>query len=387
MELFTRELTPRVQYLASKFPFVTIIGPRKSGKSTLARMAFPDYKKVSLEDLDMRAFAQDDPRGFISTFPDRTIIDEVQRVPSLLSYLQTHCDNANREGMYILTGSHTNALKQSIDQSLAGRTGLATLLPMSYSELEKNSIERSDTNTQIFYGGYPRIYAKEIPPTDYYPAYIQTYLERDIRQLIDITNIDAFIKFLKLLAGRIGQLLNKASLAIEVGVTAPTIDAWLSVLESSYIIYLLRPFFNNFTKRQMKSPKLYFYDTGVACSLLELSSPTQLATFYLRGPLFENFVINQILKNHLNQGENPNLSFWRDSTGNEVDVVDCTGEQRSIYEIKSGQTPNKSFLANLIKWQKISGDLPGACSVLYDGEITMKASEGNITPWRDICKS
>lgn len=382
--MITRELQTKLIQLSTKFPFVTLTGPRQSGKSTLARMAFPDYRHVSLEDLDNREFAASDPRGFVATYPSHTIIDEVQRVPSLLSYLQTHSDNLGETGMYILTGSQNTDLMSAVDQSLAGRVGVLTLLPFSHAELQASGILPSSVNDEIFTGGYPGIYDREIEPVDFYPSYIRTYIERDVRQMKDIGDLSKFRRLVKLCAGRIGQLLNKASLAVECGVSAPTVDAWLSILEESYIIHFLRPDYNNFSKRLVKSPKLYFYDTGLACSLLELRSPAELASHYLRGGLFENMVVNEFLKSFFNRGREPSMSFWRDSTGNEVDLLVSEAGVQRAFEMKSGATFSGDYFKGLNFWSRLSGADSSRKSVIFAGENPMTTSDGSVVPWNSL---
>lgn len=379
--MITRTLQKKLRQLSTKYPFVTITGPRQSGKTTLAEMTFPDYKRVSLEDIDNRLFATEDPRGFIMTYPDRTIIDEVQRVPSLLSYLQTHTDRKHNVGMYILTGSQNAALTQTVDQSLAGRVGILTLLPFSHEELRDADIVPQTINAEIFKGSYPRLYDYDIEPTDYYPNYIKTYIERDVREIKEIGDLAKFTRLIKLCAGRIGQLLNKTSLATECGVSAPTVDAWLSVLEASYIIHFLRPDYRNFSKRLVKSPKLYFHDTGLACSLLEIRSVSQLDTHYLRGGLFENMVVNEFLKREFNRGKEPTLSFWHDSTGNEVDLLCTENEMQHAYEIKSGATFSKDYFKGLNYWGKLSGADTTQKIVIYGGEKNMNTSDGAVASW------
>lgn len=382
--MIERTQQAKLLQLATKYPFVTITGPRQSGKSTLAELTFPDYKRVSLEDLDNREFATEDPRGFIATYPSHTIIDEVQRVPTLLSYLQTHTDQEHRMGMYILTGSQNTELMDAVDQSLAGRVGILTLLPFSHEEMRNAGILPETTNSEIFSGAYPSIYDRSIDPTDYYPNYIKTYIERDVRQMKAIGDLSKFRRLIKLCAGRIGQLLNKASLAVECGVTAPTVDAWLSILEESYILYFLRPDYNNFSKRLVKSPKLYFYDTGLACSLLEIRNVSQLDSHYLRGGLFENMVINEFLKRDYNRGLEPALSFWHDSAGNEVDLIQTEADCQYAYEIKSGATFSKEYFKGLNYWSKLSGADPDRKTVIYGGDKSMQTSDGKVVSWENI---
>lgn len=382
--MIARALHTKAVELATKFPFVLITGPRQSGKSTLVKMAFPDYNYVSFSDIDIRTFANEDPRGFIATYPDKTIIDEVQKAPSILSYLQTHTDNENREGMYILTGSQNILLMESVDETLAGRVGILRLLPFSHAEMKAAHIVPQSIDEEIFCGGYPRLYDKQITPTDYYPNYINTYVERDVRSIKQIGDLSLFVKFIKLCAGRIGQLLNKASLAIECGISEPTVQAWLSILEQCYIIYLLRPDYKNFTKRLVKTPKLYFYDTGLACSLLEINSASQIATHYLRGGLFENMVINELIKQRFNQGRETNFSFWRDSHGNEVDLLQTEAKEQIAYEIKSGATYHKDYFKGLTYWANLSNASVSNRFVVYGGIRSIQTSEGKLVAWENL---
>ena len=376
-----RDITEKLISMGSKFPIVTLTGPRQSGKSTLLKSVLTDYKYVSMEDPDNRLFALDDPRGFIRTYPDKTIIDEVQRVPELFSYLQTHIDGQNREGMYYLAGSQNFLLMQSVSQSLAGRTAILKLLPFSHKELKQAEILPSATEEEIFCGGYPRIYDKHIHPTDFYPNYIQTYIEKDLRLLKNIDDLSKFIRFIRLCAGRIGQLVNLSSLANETGVAVSTVQSWLSVLEASYIIYLLKPDHHNYAKRLIKSPKLYFYDTGLASSLLHIDDAAQISTHFLRGGLFENMVINEFIKASLHSGQVPQLTFWRDSTGNEVDLLISEKGRQKAYEIKLGATYSSDDFKGIKIWAKLSGAMPGDCHVIYNGDRNFSTSFGEVIPW------
>lgn len=382
--MIRRELQSKAEELSGKFPFVLLTGPRQSGKSTLAKMVFPDYSYVSFSDIDTRTFAREDPRGFIATYPDRTIIDEVQKEPSILSYLQTHTDNENRTGMYVLTGSQNMLLMSSVDETLAGRVGILTLLPFSHRELSGAGICPVSVNEEIFCGGYPRLYDKGIAPVDYYPNYISTYVERDVRDIRKVGDLSLFVRFIKLCAGRIGQLLNVSSLSTECGISQTTAQNWLSILEQCYIIHLLRPDHRNFSKRLVKSPKLYFYDTGLACSLLEITAASQIATHYLRGGLFENMVINEFVKKRLNVGRSANFSFWRDSNGNEVDLLVPDADGQFAYEIKSGATFKSDFFTGLDYWAKLSSADAVHKAVVYSGDRRLSTSAGTAIPWGQI---
>jgi len=379
--MIERELKTKLLALTTKYPIVTLTGPRQSGKSTLLRSTFPEYNYVSLENPENRLFAQNDPKGFLATYPDKTIIDEAQLVPVLFSYLQTHTDVQAKEGMYLLAGSQNFLLMESITQSLAGRTAVLKLLPFSRSELETGNVRKKNVDEEIFTGSYPRIYDKDIAPTDFYPYYIQTYIERDVRQLKHIGDLNKFIFFLKMCAGRIGQLLNFSSLANECGIALSTAQSWISVLEASYIVYLLRPDHNNYSKRLVKTPKIYFYDTGLACSLLNIIQTEQIATHFLRGSLFENLVINEFIKKNLNVGHEPQLSFWRDKTGNEVDLLEQTGGIQVGYEIKSGATYSTESFKGLRYWANHSNAKAEQCNVIFTGDKSLETSFGKVISW------
>lgn len=381
--MIERALKTKLLEMITKYPIVTLTGPRQSGKSTLLKTSFPDYQYVSLEDPDMRLFATEDSRGFLATYPDKTIIDEAQRVPELFSYIQTHVDKENKEGMYLLAGSHNFLLMESINQSLAGRTAILRLLPFSHSEMQTGNVLPKTIDEEIYNGAYPRLYDKNIAPTDYYPFYIQTYVERDVRLMKNIGDLSKFIRFIKLCAGRIGQLLNLSGLANECGISVSTATAWVSLLEASYIVYLLKPDYNNYAKRLVKSPKLYFYDTGLACSLLDIRTSEQVSTHFLRGGLFENLVINEFVKESSNKGEDPNLTFWRDSTGNEVDLLQKVGNRQNAYEIKSGATYSQDYFKGISKWAKLSGATPQECFAIYAGDKSMKTSHGEVISWNN----
>lgn len=383
ISMIPRSMKRKLEELARKYPVITLTGPRQSGKSTLLRHTFPHYEYVSLEDPDMRLFAEDDPRGFLTTYPHQTIIDEVQRVPTLFSYIQTHVDTLDEVGMYMLAGSHNFLLMERITQSLAGRAAVLRLLPFSHQEMLDAKILPQGVDEEIFTGAYPRLYDRSISPADFYPFYIQTYVERDVRQVKNVGDLSKFTLLLKLCAGRVGQLLNLSSLANECGVAVSTVSAWISILEASYICYLLKPDHNNYTRRLIKAPKLYFYDTGLACSLLEISSAEQLRTHYLRGGLFENLVINEFIKEGYNRGEEPILSFWRDSIGNEVDLLMNRQGIQYAYEIKSGATYSPDYFKGIRKWAELSNTPPEYCFAIYTGTRELHTSFGKVIPWKN----
>ena len=382
--MIERTITPKLRRMMSLYPIVLLTGPRQSGKSTLLQYVFADYQYVSLEDLDERAFATEDSRGFLASHPDKTIIDEAQLVPTLFSYLQTHVDATQKEGMYVLSGSQNFLLMQQITQSLAGRVAILELLPFSRSELKTAGMLPETIEAEMFAGGYPRLFDKQMHPTEYYPYYIRTYVERDVRQLKNVMDLGLFVKFIKLCAGRIGQLVNFSSLANDCGIAVSTAQSWLSVLETSYIVYFLHPDYNNFSKRLVKSPKLYFHDTGLACSLLEITDAHQLENHYLRGGLFENYVINQFIKKAFNRGEEPHLSFWRDNKGNEIDLLQTLGTKQFAYEIKSGRTFSTDFTKGLRYWAGLSSAEANQCSVVYAGDMEMQKSDCNILTLNNI---
>ena len=319
--MFKRDITESILYAAKYYPVITITGPRQSGKTTLAKSLFPDKQYISLEDPDMREFATKDPRGFLDVYKDGAIIDEVQHCPELFSYIQTKVDLDGVNGQFILTGSQNFLLLAKVSQSLAGRVGIIHLLPLSYSEISSKINLENNPNNLIYKGFYPKLYKTDLSPSVWYRDYIRTYIERDVRQMKNITDLVAFQTFLKICAGRVGQLINFSSISTECGISYNTIKSWLSVLQTSFIIYMLKPHHKNFNKRLVKQQKLYFYDTGLACSLLGIESPDQLQTHYARGALFENMVIMEILKNRLNSGKEEGLYFWRDNHGHELDIL------------------------------------------------------------------
>lgn len=387
--MISRKISEHLLTLLTMYPTVTVTGPRQSGKTTLARMLLQDWNYVSLEDPEMREFCSSDGKGFLKTYPEHTIIDEAQRVPNLFSYLQTHIDLAGKKGMYVLTGSQNLNMMEGVSQSLAGRTSILKLLPFSYEEMKESDILPNTEEAQIFFGGYPRVFDAHIPPEQFYLDYINLYVERDVRQLNNIGNLEIFSRFVKLCAGRIGQLLNIQNLADDCGISATTAKTWLSLLETSFIIYLLKPDYRNYTKRLVKSPKLYFTDTGLACSLLEIRNSEQLKTHYLRGNLFENMVINRFRAKAFNAGAEPNISFWRDKNGTEIDLITTSistdgKEKVNAWEIKSGSTYTPDYFKNLKQWAKLSNSLTSDCKVIYAGEQNIQTQGGNLIAWKNL---
>jgi hypothetical protein len=372
----------KLKYLASKFPAVAITGPRQSGKTTLAKMVFPAKPYISLENPDIKRLAEDDPRRFLDRFPDGAILDEVQRAPHLFSYLQQILDESKKNGLYILTGSNQFLLQENISQTLAGRIAYIELLPYSFQELQSASKKKLTLENVLFTGAYPAIYTRRMKPQDWFPNYIRTYIDRDVRLLKNISKLSVFTKFIRLCAARTGQLLNMNNLAIETGVDNKTIQAWISILESSYLIHFLRPYHKNFNKRLVKMPKLYFYDTGLACALIEIPDAKALSLHPIRGALFENLVINELLKHRFNNGLRSNLYFWRDNKGKEIDVVMDTGLKAQAIEIKAGTTLQDEFFSNLAYWQRLTGTKKGI--LVYGGKETYQYKNFSVQSWQDL---
>lgn len=369
--------------LARGFPVVAITGPRQSGKTTLARMVFPDYEYLSLEEMDIRMEAHEDPRGFLERRPAGFILDEVQHAPDLFSYLQGKTDRAREMGRMVLTGSQNFRMMEQITQTLAGRVGLVELLPFSWGELGlEASAKRLDQ--VLFEGGYPPVHDRAVAPDIWLPRYIQTYIDRDVRSLRQVGDLVSFQKFVRLCAGRIGQLLNFSGLANECGIDAKTAHAWLSVLETSYILFRLQPHHRNFNKRLVKQPKLYFTDTGLACSLLGIESARQVESHYLRGALFENAVVVEFLKCRYNAGKPSNLYFWRDHLGREIDLIEESGDQLLATEIKSGATLQPSYFETLEWFAKTGGAALGRLHLIYGGEHASARGAIAVTPWRQF---
>lgn len=382
-KMIARTLTPKLLEIKDQFPVIALFGPRQSGKTTLARTLFSHYRYVNLESFEEQEFAGVDPKGFLERFrhEEGVILDEIQKTPRLLSYIQIDVDQRNSAGRYILTGSQNILLNQQVSQSLAGRCALLTLLPFSIKELVNAKELPKSYSEAIFQGFYPRIYHDHADPVVFADSYIRTYIERDVRDIKQITSLTDFQKFMKLCAGRIGQLLNLTALATESGLSLATVKSWLSVLEASYVIFFLQPYHVNFNKRIVKMPKLYFYDTGLAASLLRLTSPDDVYDHYLRGGLFESMVISDLLKNRYHHGLPPNLYFWRDKTGHEVDCIMEEGPKIIPVEIKSSLTLSSDLFDGLIKWSTLTGSPLGQGHLIYAGESEQKRSQGLAIPW------
>jgi hypothetical protein len=381
--MITRDAEKTIRELLKGFPVVTITGPRQSGKTTLAKAVFAGKPYATLEDPDARLMAQDDPHSFLERFPDGAVLDEIQRCPQLLSYLQGIVDGDGRMGMFILTGSQQFGLMSGITQSLAGRTAFIELLPFSLHELSSVGKLPPLLDQLLYAGSYPPLYDRDVAAPVWMSAYVTAYLERDVRQLINVQDLETFQRFVRLCAGRSGQLLNLSSLAAECGITHNTAKAWISVLEASYIIFLLRPYHTNFNKRLVKTPKLYFYDVGLASWLLGIREPSQWETHPLRGSIFETFIISELVKSCLNRGERPAVFFWRDSNGNEVDLLIEQGQHVMPVEIKSGKTVTNQSFAGLEKWVELAGNRVADPTLVYGGTKSYRHSGLHVVGWAE----
>ena len=380
--MIKRTAEKRLIHLNGMFKVVAVTGPRQSGKTTLVKNVFPDKPYVNLENPDVRRFSIDDPRGFLSEYPEGAIIDEAQRNPELFSWLQEIVDTKSEKGQFILTGSNNFLLNEKISQSLAGRVAYLNLLPFSLEEIEGNFPGKTE-NEHILQGFYPPIYDQQLPYDEWIPNYIRTYIERDVRQIKNITDLLVFERFMRLLAGRTGQELNYTSLSVEAGVDVKTIQSWIGILESSFIIFMLRPFYKNFNKTIVKRPKLYFYDSAIACSLLQIRTINHLINHPLRGALFECFMIAEVVKKQMNGGKEFELYFWRDKTGREIDLIIDTPSETIPVEIKAGKTVHQEFFKNIRYWLNLSGEKNG--KVLYAGDTEQKRSEGiEVVCWKNV---
>ena len=379
--MIPRKILPRIRDLSRKIPVVTVLGPRQAGKTTLAKACFPDYAYANLEAHETRAFASEDPVGFLKQFDAGVIIDEVQRVPSLLSEIQVLVDENKPRGKFILTGSQNILLMESISQSLAGRTSICRLLPLSLEELSSAGILPADPFDAVWRGAYPRFFDGPLEPGEWLPSYIETYVERDVRSLRNVHDLSRFQTFLRLCAGRIGQILNYASLGNDIGLDEKTVKAWISILETTFVAFRLMPHHMNLGKRLTKSPKLYFFDTGLACNLLGIRTARDLTTHHLRGGLFENFVIGEFLKRAYARETERHFYFWRDSNGNEIDCLTEVGDSIHTVEIKSSATIRSSLLSGLRYYATIARESVASQTLVYAGESKQKRGDIQILPW------
>jgi len=383
VKIINRDIESEVRELFGQYPVVTITGPRQSGKTTLAKMVFPELPYYSLENIATRDRALTDPLGFLGNFSEGVILDEIQRAPDLLSYIQGIVDDLNKPGLFILTGSNHFSLLEQITQSLAGRTAMLKLLPFSFNEVIAISGE-IHTNDLIIKGFYPGIHSRNLDPIKAYRNYYETYIERDLRQIINIKDLDVFRRFVKLCAGRVGQIWNASNLSNDTGVSIHTIQSWISVLQASYIVFLLPPWYGNINKRLIKSPKLYFHDVGLASYLLDIETEVQLDRDPLRGALFENLIISELMKRRFNQGLDSNLYYYRDRHGYEIDIVAGTRDSLEMYEIKSAQTFTKDFLKNLRYINKLMDRRIKSMTLVYDGKEEGTITNVRLVPFRRL---
>jgi len=380
--MISRTLSKHLLQAAKSIPVVAITGPRQSGKTTLVKNTFANYPYLNLEDIELREYAKSDPKGFLQPYTSGLIIDEIQYVPELFSYIQVIVDERENNGMFILTGSQNFSLLSNVAQSLAGRVLLYELHPFSYLELGSTNFWMDNYEDFLFKGFYPRLYKQNLDPSTWLNSYVRTYVDRDLRQMINIGDLSIFQQFLKLCAARTGQILNLSSMGNQLGISYQTVKKWLSVLEASYIIYLLPPYYNNFNKRITKSPKLYFYDVGLASFLLGLRSSDQVKSHYLRGELFETLILSEIKKRFCHQGKELPLYYWRNHNETELDCVFQNGDQEIGIEIKSARTINNKFFSGLNYWAKLTGTTSDNLYLIYGGEEVQSRSVANVQGWK-----
>lgn len=378
-----RIIKKEMDVYAKKYPILAITGPRQSGKTTFLRTEFPHCEYVNLENIDVRNFAKDDPNGFLNQFTKYVIFDEIQRVPELFSYLQTKVDEDKTMGQYILSGSQNFQLMQNITQSLAGRVALFRLLPFDLQELQTAGWLYDDYAVNLQRGFYPALYDRDIPSKVFYSNYIQTYLDRDLSELIQVKDLKLFRNFISLCAGRAGQLINLNALANECGITQPTAKSWLSVLETSYVVYQLHPYYSNFNKRITKSTKLYFYDTGLLCYLLKINDPESVKLSGYKGNIFENYVINEYIKLNYHKNLLRDFWFWRDAVGNEVDLIWQQSEKLNLIEIKASETIQSKMFKGLNYFEKLKPELVESKTLVHTGLFDQERSQATIKSWKD----
>ncbi len=379
-----RNISTSIIELIGKYPVIALTGPRQSGKTTLLKSLFKEYEYVNLENPEIRSFAQSDPNGFLSRYHSKVILDEAQRVPHLFSFIQAMVDESGEMGEYILSGSQNFHLMQEITQSLAGRVAIFRLFPFDFVEMGNASLLEDDPFINMIRGFYPALYDRDIPSSAYYSNYIQTYVQRDVSEIIGIKNLNYFQNFLKVLATRAGQLLNLNDMARQIGISQPTAKSWLSALENSYIVFCLQPYFENFSKRIIKSPKLYFYDTGLLSYLLSIRKVDDLLTSSFKGNLFENLIIANYVKKMHHLSQNHDIWFWRDSHGNEIDLVFERNNQFIITEIKASKTINTDFFKGLNYFERIARDKNLRKQVVYAGDLNQDRTMAKVLSWKDL---
>lgn len=383
--MIKRNLKSTIAKMAKIYPVIALTGPRQSGKTTVLRQMFDDYTYVSLENPDNRSFAQSDPNGFLRLYPEKVILDEVQLVPELFSYIQTIVDESRMMGQFILSGSQNFSLLRNITQSLAGRVALLKLLPFDFSELKSADVLPTDYLDLIVKGSYPAIYDRNIPSSTFYANYIETYVQRDLTELLNVRDLGQFRTFLKICAGRISQQLNLSNIATEVGISVPTVKSWLSILESSYIVFQLPPFFKNFNKRLVKSSKLYFYDTGLASFLLGIKKPMSLLSSEFKGPLFENLIISEYFKQSFHSGQYHDFYYWRESNGLEIDLMVSNDRGTyDIFEIKATHTIMPKLYENLSALKNIAAQTIDRKILVYGGETSQERTDLKVWSWNEV---
>lgn len=383
--MLKRAIRKPIQNILGKYPVIAVTGPRQSGKTTMLKTEFPDYRYVNLENPDMRSYAESDPNSFLLEYDKFVVFDEVQRVPHLFSYIQAVVDESGIMGQYVLSGSQNFHLMEGITQSLAGRVAIFKLFPFDHNEMKTAGwLHEDDFLFNLVKGFYPAIYDREIPSKTFYTNYVKTYIQRDVTQLINIRNMRLFQNFLALCATRAGQLLNLNALANECGISQPTAKAWLSALENSYILFQLYPYYKNFSKRIVKTPKLYFYDSGLLCHLLKITNQTQLQAHALKGSLFENMMIAEYIKQMSHTNEEDELWFWRDSSGNEVDFIIENAKGFRIVEFKASMTVMPKMFKGMEKFEKLSGWNDVSKSLVYAGSDTQNRAAGKVIPWESF---
>jgi hypothetical protein len=385
MDMIDRDLASKLRAAARQSPAVTLTGPRQSGKSTICRMVFPEHAYANLEAPDVRAFATTDPRGFLGQFESGGVLDEIQRAPELTSYLQGVIDADPRHGRWILTSSQSLTMMESVSQSLAGRTAVLHLMPLARSEVRRFRRHPKSVDEALFTGGYPRILDQRLEPAEWLGSYVRTYVDRDVGLVSNIGDLSVFQRFVQLCASRTGQLVNLSSLALDAGIAQPTAKAWLSILEATFIAFRLQPYFANIGKRLVKTPKLHFYDTGLVCWLLGIRDPEQLRLHPLRGPIFESWVVSEVLKHRYNRGEHAGLYFYRDRHGLEADLVVEDGQKLTVVEAKAGQTATTELVN---AGREVTEVLAGAAQVkrivAFGGDAGQKGTDAEILSWNEL---